>query len=364
MLARAAKRVGSKTGRLLNVGAAGLRSLSSRSFLETEKRVAEIRMPIDIAEEFLGRVTGHCEAFKGDEYSLRPLTLKEAEAGFATLDHLVRQDRDLTKAFAEARKDETLVSIVEGISVPEMPKDKIPTEISDLSKQSFIKLIRPTEITAYAFNRMLGFEPNNSSSYYGNEIITSIFATSQEERSDSSYRSSEELKWHTDGWSLDGYNIDEVSLLGVVGKKGIQTEVILARDIVNNFRESGKEDLLKILAEESLIEGADEFFSIPTQIIDPEEETISYAQYGIFKPEKYSDISKFYEALIFLNESLATLPSLSLELDQGDLLKIDNRKTIHRKTNKNSKPGNEVDSAVGERLLLRQFGSKTPEAER
>ncbi len=363
MLARS-QRIASRSARVLRVGEAGVRALSSGTLHKTEGRVAEIRMPRDIAEEFLGRVTKHYEAFEGDEFSLRPLTTKEAEAGFTTLDYLVGKDPYLAEAFAEARKDETLVSIVEGIAVPEVEKSEIPTKISDLRGQSFMKQIRPAEIAIYAYNRMLGFKPYNSSDIYGDGIVTSIFATRSDERNDSSYRSSEELKWHTDGWSLDGFNIDEVSLLGIVGKEGIKTEVVFARDIIKHFKESGKDELLKILAGESLIEGADEYFSIPTQIIDTEKETISYAQYGRFKPENYSDLGEFYEALLFLNEALKTLPSLSLELDKGDLLNINNEKTIHRKTNKKSTPDSSIDSAVGERLLLRQFGAKTPEAER
>lgn len=326
---------------------ASARSSSSAS----NSRQIRIEMPRNMSEEFHDNVSRYYASI--DESSrLKPLTTREGDAAFAKLESMVRKDSELDSVFKGAREDDVSIAIVNGITLPEISKSEIPRSMSDPSEQTWIKKIRPAEITMYAYGRLLGVKPT---SHMADRLITPIFATEADRNNPSSYRSSNELLWHNDGWG-NGEAIPHILLLGVVGKKEIRTEIVNVEDVIKHFIDSGKKELLQPLGREQMIDDG-EF--TPITILDAEKRKINYAKYGYFMA-RGSDI-RFCEALDFLNKTLDLVPSTKINFEKGQLASIDNRRNLHRKITEPSaatEPRSGPVNTIGERLLLRLFGER------
>lgn len=331
------------TGFVARVSGEAGRTFSSSSC--SDKRFLRISMDKSIAEEFCSIAQAHYEKFNDDSFALKALTIEEGESATKELQKLVKKDKKLDEAFKSARQDDYLVKLVEGVEIPDIEKSKIPTISSDFDNKIFAKEIRPAQVISYAYGRMIGISPE---CYTGSDsLITGIYATMSDQESVSSYKSDKELKWHNDGWS-SGEAIPRLFLLGAVGKDGVFTEVAYSEDVIKYFVKNGRQDLLKALGREQIIDD-DEF--TPITILDQKSGKVNYANYGEFRP-RGGDI-KLYEAIDFLNQGLEEIPHFRINIQKGQMLALNNQKVLHRKI---TDPSIAVGSAIGERLLLRGLG--------
>ncbi len=219
------------------------------------------------------------------------------------------------------------VILISGLKVPELPESMVPKLKYDFKK---IYNCQQTKIAELVAGLMINRFVNFSDKY---KIFDAIYPTIDDVDRNDSFASSKELLWHNDGWAHDPEG--QVALFCVNGNKSAITEIISSKQIVDYFKSNDKEHLLKALQYDFKIDlGGEEYILPRVKILDLDNDMIRYAKYGRFIPTSVDkkDFNQSLEAISELNKCLENIePSLSLSLQNGDLLLIDNTKNLHRR---------------------------------
>jgi hypothetical protein len=188
--------------------------------------------------------------------------------------------------------------------------------------------------------------------YKNGQAFNFIYPTNEDRGRFDSFASDRELKWHADGWSSNPEN--KVALFCLVGNESAITEVVSAQQIIDYFVENKKERLLDELKKDFMISSGGEDFSFFQAPIIDKDDNIRFSEYGLFEPASYGEHRKIMqEAIKELNNALHKIvPKMSLALENGDILIIDNFKNLHRRITSEGSPS--MNPATGSsRLLIR-----------
>lgn len=316
------------------------RILLSNSAQRHLTTVARIEIPKSVSEEFAHEIQ---KIYPSSNPALRvkPFSKKESEVWNAGLVKIIESNEP---SFFEELKESQLTkpsaTILSGITIPDFPKEQIPTALKDEDEESLKRMARASEISILAYSSLLGFVPND---YVQGYLTSLIYTIAECSKDPSSYRSSSaDLKWHNDGWK-GGEPFPIVSLMGIIGNKSAKTKIISSEDIIEYFLNNNQKELLETLNQFCYTD-PDDYEYKQTKILDPKTRRIAYAQYGNFTPV-HGSISKLEEAISFLNQALHEITPQTIEISTGVLALIDNLHSSH------SREGD----AQG-RLLIRSLG--------
>ncbi|NCA28414.1 MAG: hypothetical protein EBS92_03975 [Proteobacteria bacterium] len=235
------------------------------------------------------------------------------------------------------------IVLISGLKVPEIPQSMVPKLKYDFKKIYNCQQTKIAELVAgLVVNRFVKFSDKN-------KIFDTIYPTQDDADRKDSFASSKELLWHNDGWAHDPEG--QVALFCVNGNKSAITEVISSQQIIDYFKSNHKEHLLNSLQGDfEIVAGGEEYIRQQAKILDGDK--IRYAKYGKFIPTNTNktEFKQSLEAISELNKCLEYIaPALSLSLQNGDLLIIDNAKNLHRRKTADG----ETPMEPGTRLLLR-----------
>jgi hypothetical protein len=274
----------------------------------------------------------------------KPTTLKNIKSQEQMFDDLLSKFPEV-KAQIEAVKKQSII-LIKGLKTPELEMPKIPQSKFDVEKLYKYKELKIAEIIAgLMIEKFLNIHEMP-------ESFNLIYPSQEDIDKTNSFSSNRELLWHADGWGSNPQK--NVALFCLVGNQSAITEVISSKQIIDYFVENKKEHLLQVLQENFYIKTGGEEYIYPQAPIIDEVGNIRFSEYGIFqKTGSLEDIKIGNEAIKELKLALKTIaPALSLSMQNGDLLIIDNLQNLHRRTTAEGMPAMNPSQA-NSRLLLR-----------
>lgn len=273
--------------------------------------------------------------------NFKPTSYKHIESQQDFFEKLLNKYPEFKQQIEQASNSS--IVLISGLKVPDLLDGEVPTSKYEANQIYNYPQTRIAELVAgLMVNKFVNFSDHS-------RIFDAIYPTNQDVDRNDSFASSKELLWHNDGWARDLEG--QVALFCINGNKSAITEVINSQQIVDYFKSNNKEHLLMALRDDfEIVAGGEEYFRQRAKILDSDK--IRYAKYGKFISLKVDKKMRHEakEAIDELNKCLENIvPALSLSLQNGDLLLIDNTQNLHRRK---TAEGQQI-MKPGTRILLR-----------
>jgi len=310
--------------------------------LKTPPIVFKINAPQQFSQDLVNKL--QCQ-FSSTSLSIiknfKPTSYQHLESQQDFFEKLLNKYPEFKQQIEQASNSS--IVLISGLKVPDLLDGEVPTSKYEANQIYNYPQTKIAELVAgLMVNKFVNFSDRR-------RIFDAIYPTNQDVDRNDSFASSKELLWHNDGWAQDPEG--QVALFCINGNKSAITEVINSQQIIDYFKSHNKEHLLMALHDDfEIVAGGEEYFRQRAKILDSDK--IRYAKYGKFislrGDKKLRHEAK--EAIDELNKCLENIvPALSLSLQNGDLLLIDNTKNLHRRKTADS----ESAMKPGSRLLFR-----------
>ncbi|MBU6338805.1 MAG: hypothetical protein KGQ36_02410 [Rickettsiales bacterium] len=307
--------------------------------------IENVKIPDSVSEQFRGRVEKFYEPFfQSSNCNIRPFSSREAKAWRKELEKIItKEDPRLLETLEQINRTDSMV-IMSNVAFPEISESEVLTSSDELKSFKSTQKDRSIEAILHSYSHILGV--NETEGFYY------LFAD-KDEKNPNSYKSSQTLKWHNDGWG-SGEAARYIVLGGLYDNKtDTKTKLITYDNIVSHFVKNDKQHLLDALSSYFYVDDTSaESLYIQAKILDEERYKINYSQYGDFRPVSVSGGDLAKEAISFLNQSLAEISATSIKITPGIVAKINNDESLHTKE---VKPGAKL---VGERMGARIVGDR------
>ena len=254
--------------------------------------------------------------------------------------NLLAADKNLQKEIDHIKNLDPEIISIPNIPLLDFNLDKFPDCKSDLESQKFLQETITSTVTICCWADLFGIEFHRPTFIFNDPSAAPYEFVNTDKN----------LEWHNDGWQLSTNDqIDRYSkllFLGILQEKRTFTEVLTVKDITEHLQEIGRGDLLKKLQEEHFF-GYD-IHDDYTQIMGP---ILGIDGVARFSSRAAASIrSSGNDHVIEFAEILNTIkPSFEISMKLGDLLLVDNLRTLHqRRVSENSQQQDQ-----DKRLLLK-----------
>jgi len=301
------------------------------------KNICKIITPELLADQLLRFASGIIAPTSKPK---RDICGKDIVALQTKFDEIVKQHPAFVQDVYNAIDHQSKIIFVRGLKFPEIHSSQIPK--SNYISDSILQGNRDVALCKIMSGLCMGLfvVPTKNDE----KIFNPIFPTSDGRGRNNQFDGDKDLLWHNDSWHSA---VDELTILvGVKGHDAVKTKVILAEQIINYFKEKGKEEELKLLMSQTTIaqHQLDFDFNYGT-IIDPKTHQVRFAEYGCFGHHQANE--KMKGAIQLLRQYINEIdPIFSESLQSGDILILQNKHGIHAKESP-------IAIGLGERFLLR-----------